>query len=189
MPVFTANGGYQVTLSWTDASTNTVAINLVHTIETNGEMGYLTDTNVAKAQVNPIAYSYPSYKFAHVSPSQPYTFPASYFTNAGNKYFLFEGAGTGSGQLVLTISQATALGTNVIAQAGAWLDLHDIKDFYESSGHHEQHRRGDEQLERRSQDSAVSNRLRCQRVTGPHRHGSWHQRGQLALGERKRDRF
>ena len=40
---------------------------------------------------------------------------------------LFEGAGIGSGELTLTISQ----NGNVIAQTGVWLDLHDIKDFYE----------------------------------------------------------
>ncbi len=41
--------------------------------------------------------------------------------------FLFEGAGIGAGQLTMTISQ----NTNVIAQTSAWLDLHDVKDFYE----------------------------------------------------------
>jgi hypothetical protein len=40
-----------------------------------------------------------------------------------------QGAGIGSGQLVLTISQ----NGNVIAQTGVWLDLHDIKDFYEQA--------------------------------------------------------
>ena len=45
------------------------------------------------------------------------------------KHLLFEGAGIGSGQLVLTISQN---GTT-IAQTGALLDLHDIKDFYEAT--------------------------------------------------------
>ena len=64
----------------------------------------------------------------HGSPSQPFTFPASYFTNGANRYFLFEGCGTnGNGELLLTITQN---GTNV-AQTGAWLDLHDVKDFYE----------------------------------------------------------
>jgi predicted esterase len=43
---------------------------------------------------------------------------------------LFEGAAVGSGQLVLTITQD---GTNMIAQTGAWLDLHKIEDFYEQT--------------------------------------------------------
>ena len=42
---------------------------------------------------------------------------------------LFEGAGIGSGELTLTISQ----NGNVLAQTGVWLDLHDIKDFYEQA--------------------------------------------------------
>ena len=63
-----------------------------------------------------------------VSPSQPFTFPASYFTNGANRYFLFEGCGTnGNGELLLTITQN---GTNV-AQNGAWLDLRDVKNMYE----------------------------------------------------------
>jgi len=50
------------------------------------------------------------------------------FYNSGNKYFLFEGACTnGSGELVLTISQKWQYHRST----GAWLDLHDIKDFYE----------------------------------------------------------
>jgi predicted esterase len=42
---------------------------------------------------------------------------------------LFEGAGIGTGELVVTISQ----GTNILAQTSTWLDLHDIKDFYEQA--------------------------------------------------------
>jgi hypothetical protein len=49
------------------------------------------------------------------------------FTNSGNKYFLFEGAGIGEGQLTMTISQ----NGNTIAQTSAYLDIHDIEDFYE----------------------------------------------------------
>jgi len=73
-------------------------------------------------------YTGPGAPIAKITPAAPFTFPASYFTNSGNKYFLFEGACTnGSGELVLTISQ----NGNTIAQTGVWLDLHDIKDFYE----------------------------------------------------------
>jgi len=125
LPALT-NAGYQVTLSW-NVSSGAPAVNLVNSVETNGGTGYLTDTNVAKAQVDPTVYGYPGYKFAHVSPSQPYTFPANYFTNNATKHLLFEGSGIGSGELVLTIYR----NSNVIAQTGAWLDLHDVKDFYE----------------------------------------------------------
>jgi hypothetical protein len=55
------------------------------------------------------------------------TFPANVFSNAQNRYFLFEGTGVGSGELVLTVSK----GTNIIAETGVWLDLRDVKNMYE----------------------------------------------------------
>ena len=55
-----------------------------------------------------------------------YAMPSGFFDGA-NKYVLFEGSNAGSGELALTIYQST----NVLAQASAFLDLHDIKDLYE----------------------------------------------------------
>jgi hypothetical protein len=122
------NGAYQVTLSWANVASGTPIINLFDSVDTNGGVGYLTDTNVAKAQVrNYPLFNSPGWKVDTISPSHSFTFPANYFTNAGNKYFLFEGAGIGAGQLMMTISQ----NGNTIAETGVWLDLHDIKDFYE----------------------------------------------------------
>ncbi len=134
LPALT-NANYQVTLSWQNTSGNP-AINLYASVETNGGTGYLTDTNVAAQQsaVTNIAgsgYGYsrvgPGVAIAEITNGATFTFPASYFTNSGNKYFLFEGAGIGEGQLTLTISQ----NGNTIAKTGVWLDSHDIKDFYE----------------------------------------------------------
>ncbi len=127
MPALT-NAGYQVTLSWNVSSGNP-AVNLVKAIETNGGMGYLTNADIAAEQTAGSTSSDPSYKFARVTPGQSYTFPNNFFTNNANKYFLFEGAGIGSGELVLTITQ----NGQTIAQTGVWLDLHDIKDFYEQA--------------------------------------------------------
>jgi hypothetical protein len=136
LPVLPANQGYTVTLSMSPGS-GSPAINLYDSVETNGGTGYLTDTNIAFQQCLAYAhgsspynvyYTGPGAPIAKITPAAPFTFPASYFTNSGNKYFLFEGACTnGSGELVLTISQ----NGNTIAQTGVWLDLHDIKDFYE----------------------------------------------------------
>ena len=91
--------------------------------------GYLTNLDTATAE----AYNYGIWgenrrAIATISPSQPFTFPASYFTNSSTKHFLFDGVGTnGSGELVMTISQ----NGNTIAQTGVWLEMHDVKDFYE----------------------------------------------------------
>lgn len=129
MPALT-NGNYQVTLSWANVSSGNPTINLFDTVETNGGIGYLTNLDTATAE----AYNYGIWDenrraIAQISPSQPFTFPASYFTNAGDKHFLFDGAITnGAGELMLTIADGNG---NTIAQTGAWLDLHDVKDFYE----------------------------------------------------------
>ena len=132
MPALT-NGNYQVTLSWANVSSGIPTINLFNSVETNGGIGYLTDTNVAAAQYGGLDNNVPGNPgkaIATISPSQSFTFPASYFTSAGNKYFLFDGAITnGAGELLLTISQ----NGNTIAQTGVWLDLHDISDFFEQA--------------------------------------------------------
>jgi len=133
LPALQASGDYEVTLSWTNIVSGNPSIELFNSVETNGGIGYLTDTNVAAAQTQflPIIEEYnPTTHGAATSigtVSNTFTFPAGYFTSSGTKYLLFEGASTGNGQLVFTISQS---GTNV-ASTSAFIDLHDIKDFYD----------------------------------------------------------
>jgi hypothetical protein len=131
MPALT-NGNYQVTLSWANVSSGSPTINLFNTVETNGGIGYLTNLDTASAQLagaDNFVFGGPGRAIATISPGQPFTFPASYFTNAGDKHFLFDGAITnGAGELLLTIADGNG---NTIAQTGAWLDFHDVKDFYE----------------------------------------------------------
>jgi len=99
------------------------------TRKSNGRIAYLTNDTVAASQIlgTPFYVPGPGVKFATVSPTQPFSFFTSFFTNSGNKYFLFQGAGIGSGELVLTIFQ----GTNILGRTSAWLDLRDIKAMYE----------------------------------------------------------
>jgi hypothetical protein len=133
-PVLTTN--YQVTLSWTNVN-GSPAINLYNSIETNGGIGYLTQTNIAFNQCLAsasgaylsIVFTGPAAAIASITPSSSFTFPESYFTNGGNKFFLFEGAGVGSGRLTLTISQ----NSNIICQTSAYLDLQDVEKFYEQA--------------------------------------------------------
>jgi predicted esterase len=135
LPALPSANGYSVTLSWQTTSGNP-AIRLYRAYETNGGTGYLTDTNTAAAQalhswdpLNPNGYG-DALGASTISPTSPFTFPTNFFDTQGtNSHFLFEGAGVGSGQLVLTVSQ----GTNIMAQTGAWLDLHKIADFYEQA--------------------------------------------------------
>jgi pimeloyl-ACP methyl ester carboxylesterase len=108
------------------AASGNPAVNLMNAVETNGGTLYLTDTNTAYSQTYG-RYGGNRSKYPRITASTPLTLPANIFTNAANKCFLFEAAGIGSGQLVLTISQ----GSNVLAETSAWIDLHDVKDLYE----------------------------------------------------------
>jgi hypothetical protein len=127
VPQFIGLDGYQATLSMTALQGNP-AINLYLSSDSAGGAGYLTDTNVAAAQSATVldGSGNPEYgnALATINSQQSYTIPVDepYYTR-----FLFEGAGVGRGQLTLSISQ----NSNIICQASAYLDLHDIKDFYE----------------------------------------------------------
>ena len=135
LPQLPTSQGYTITLSMS-AVNGSPAINLYDSVETNGGIGYLTNTNIAAQQCLAYAHGTSPYNVYYTGPGAPianvtsessFTFPANYLTNSGNDYFLFEGAGIGKGQLLLTITQ----NGNFVAQTGVWLDLHNIKDFYE----------------------------------------------------------
>ena len=133
LPKLPPSQGYSVTLSMS-LSRGNPAINL-YAAYTNSA-AYLTDTNAAAGQFtrkylgDQLMFDY-SWKLGTINVNQSYDLPLS--TDGTPQYtnFLFEGTGIGAGELVLTVSQATPQGTNVIAQASAWLDLHHIRDFYE----------------------------------------------------------
>ncbi|HTV43228.1 MAG TPA: hypothetical protein VMF08_21875 [Candidatus Sulfotelmatobacter sp.] len=128
MPPLPAYGSYQVTLSWGSVVCSNPAINLYVSVETNGGTGYLTDTNIAESQCAISPDNTPGMAIVtNIAPGQPYTFPPNYFEDGGNQYFLFEGAGIGEGELMLTVYE----NGNAIAQTGVWLDLHDAQDFFE----------------------------------------------------------
>jgi len=131
LPQLPASQGYTVTLSMTPVSGNP-AVNLYPAYESDGGTKYLTDTNVAALQLSTvyvmgtpvIAYGT---ALGTISSTQSYTLPVDGYGNAVFTHFLFEGAGIGEGQLTMTISQ----NGNTIAQTSTWLDMHDIKDFYD----------------------------------------------------------
>ena len=132
LPALPTSQGYTVTLSMSPSSGDP-AINLYASYDTNGSAAYLTDTNAAQQQFTQqylngqLMFDY-SKKLRTISSSQNYTLPVYSDGRPIFTHFLFEGACTnGSGELLLTISQ----NSNVVAQTGVWLDLHDIKDFYE----------------------------------------------------------
>jgi len=129
------NSGYQVTLQWTNIVGGNPSIELFNAVETNGGTGYLTNTNTAIAQATSTNLGSPyspvfsgwGASIGTVTNGTPFVFSTNYFTNNAIKYLLFEGAGIGQGELVMTISRN---GTNIVSTS-AFIDLHDIKTMYE----------------------------------------------------------
>jgi hypothetical protein len=133
LPKLPTTNGYAITLSMSAVSGSPV-INLYRSFDTNGSTSYLSDTNAATAQFSQwylgdqLIFDF-SQKVGTISSSQTYTLPVSTDGTPDYTHFLFEGAGIGEGQLTLTISQ----NGNTLAQSSVWLDLHDVKDFYEQA--------------------------------------------------------
>ena len=121
LPALWSSNGYQVTLSWNITSGNP-SIKLFSATETNGGIAYLTNVTTAAAQINP---STGGSSIGTVAST--FTFFNNFFTNINTRYFLFEGAGIGQGELVLNITQS---GTNV-ASTSVFIDLKDVKDLFE----------------------------------------------------------
>jgi len=124
--------GYTVTFSLTPIS-GAPAINLYLSSDSAGGTGYLTDTNAAAEQARTEMSPNPEFgvALATVNGQQSYTLPTDFFDYhyPYDSRFLFEGAGSGEGQLILTIAQ----NGNTLAQTSVFLDLHDIKDLYEQA--------------------------------------------------------
>jgi hypothetical protein len=130
VPTLPAAQGYSATLSWNAISGNP-SIKIFNATDADGGTNYLTNTNSALAQIvmsdgSPSGVNGPAFSIGAVSTNIGYSFPQNFF-DGKQKHLLFEGVGTGKGELVFTIYQ----GTNIIAQTGQWIELHDIKDFYE----------------------------------------------------------
>ncbi len=133
LPKLPSASGYTVTLSMVPSS-GSPSINLFAAHDTNGSAAYLTDTNASAAQFTQeflngqLAFDY-ALRVGQVSPSQSYTVPV--FTDGTPQFtrFLFEGAGAGGGQLLLTVSN----GTTLVAQTAVWIELHDIREMYEQA--------------------------------------------------------
>ena len=70
-------------------------------------------------------------KLGTISSNQTYTIPVATDGTPAYTNFLFEGTGAGIGSLTLTIYQGSGLVSNDVAQTSMWIDLHDVKDFYE----------------------------------------------------------
>jgi hypothetical protein len=131
-----SQGNIQVGLKWKNV-TGTPAIKVYESVEADGGAKYLTDDTVAGNQIllkEAIEFGNGQTK---VTGTGTFVFPSQGLNNlfadlsANNptKYFVFEGAGKGKGQLVLVFLKSD--GTEIGEGPAVWLDLQDIKDMYE----------------------------------------------------------
>jgi hypothetical protein len=116
---------YTVQLEWSSIPSGSPRVRVYWASETNGSIGYLTNTSVAGQQI--AQYNTP---IAEISWNNPLILPANVFSNGVTKHLLFEAGAVGSGELTMTISQG---GTNIIAQASQWFEFHDIIELYEQA--------------------------------------------------------
>ena len=118
---------YTYTLSMSPVVGNP-AVNVYWSCETNGGIGYLTDTNIAAQQANTNApYNFGT-SIGMVSGSKYCTLNNIAFAFGGTQHLLFEGTAGGEGQLTFTITDSNS---NLVVQTSVWLELHDVKDFFE----------------------------------------------------------
>ena len=104
------------------------AINLYSMADTNGSLSYLTDTNVATAQINSTNHT----ALVSLGTGTQFTFATNFWNNLGGgnatRTLLFEGAGEGSGQLVASLIRSNAV---VAESPPVFLELKNIKKMYE----------------------------------------------------------
>jgi hypothetical protein len=117
-----------VTLSWGDVgypNPGNPTIDLFQAADPNGGMGYLTNALIATNQIDPTLSPY----IGRLGPGGSIQLNACEFDVCwrGN-YFIWCGVSNGSGNLSVTISDASG---NVLGGAGVYIQLQDIKQMYE----------------------------------------------------------
>lgn len=117
--------GATVTLAWNSVSDGNPTIDLFKAADSNGGTGYLTNSTTASQQTNITQSPY----IGRLAPGGYLQLNASQFTNnwAGN-YFIWCGVDSGSGELTLTVADASG---NLLGQASVYIKLTDTKQMYE----------------------------------------------------------
>lgn len=137
------NGDLRLGLKWTDTDGTTPSIQIYHSVEQDGGLGYLTDEEIAASQLlhkrNAISLIdvATGQGATRISGSGTFVLPASLFGGLSeaqpNTFLLFEGCTPGKGQLRLVILKlgSGATYTEIGDAPGVWLDLKKIGDMYE----------------------------------------------------------
>jgi len=130
-----------IELSWEDVTEGSPSINVYPAAESDGGRAYLTDESIQQIYPaenngnNTSTYFGQALDFddnpdsPSVSQGHTFTFPVTMKWDANQtRYFLFEGVNPGKGALKVAIKR----GTQEIASAKVYLDLKNIKEFYEN---------------------------------------------------------
>jgi hypothetical protein len=121
---FLRSGELQLVLNFTN-TTGSPAIKLWKAMDDNGGEGYLTDITIAQKH---LILNSPGY----IGGSQSYTIIQEFWKSlpdgTDTAYLLFEGTGTGKGELILQIKQN---GNTPFDATSVWLDLRDVQSMYE----------------------------------------------------------
>jgi len=125
LPSLPASQGYSVTLN-EDFGSSGEPVNLYAAYEVGGGTGYLTDTNLAAAQVV-APYGNELAQLTYWNPD--YVLPEDNQGNLVLTNFLFEGTGVGPVGLVLSVYQNGSL----IGQTEAYVNFDEVKNFYEQA--------------------------------------------------------
>ena len=108
-------------------SPNGPAINVFQSVEPDGGIGYLTNEATAATQISaPTANC-----VGRVTPYSPLNLNAYIYRINGqfSDHFIWCGATAGKGELVFQVLN----GTTLLAESSVFLDIRDIKDFYEAT--------------------------------------------------------
>ena len=121
--------GTTITLNWGDVgypdwNGNNPTIDIFQAADTDGGIGYLTNSTTATQQTNINQCSY----IGRLGPGGSLQLNVSQFNGWAGNHFIWCGVSNGMGGLNLTISDANS---NVLAQSTAYIQIQDIKQMYE----------------------------------------------------------
>ncbi len=119
--------GSTITLNWGDVgnpNSGNPTIDLFAAADTDGGIGYLTNSTIAAEQTNITQCPY----IGRLAPGGSLQLNTIQFNNWAGNYFIWCGVGNGSGKLNLTFADASG---NLLGQASVYIQIMDIKQMYE----------------------------------------------------------
>lgn len=115
--------GGTVTLSWSSMYGNPT-IDLFVAADSDGGLGYLTNSSTAFTQTDPLSCPY----VGRISPGHGVQLNTAQFSSWAGNHFIWCGVTNGSGALNLTVNDGSG---NALVQSTVYIQLVDIKQMYE----------------------------------------------------------